>query len=490
MAAAFPVPVGKMNVLMRLLQLLTAVLLLAPAATQAADQSVWPLTPYHVCVFVAVAPEAPLTSRLEASLLADLTARIEAVVGAPWNLTVSAPPPALRRAMLYNIQALQAKDVPFGSPEPDKILLLAVKAIPGGLAVTARDFDVRTRTLNTPVTRRVWQVGSLCDAALDALLAAFSPLARIERLEVDGKDNVAVLRVKAAGLPTRDPKLTMLRKGDVFRPVVRRNNRDNSFILATHAQWSLCAVEKITPEEARARVYTGMRGEIPTKGKGRAESLALRVISPGGSTAVTLQTRIEPKTPLAGCDIYAYPPGKKEAVTLIGQTDRQGRVSVSSTSDSLMRVLLVKNGVALLAKLPIVPGLERQLTAHLPNDDQRLQAEGFISGLQEELFDLVARQKILAMRVHSRIEAKDLEAAAQLVEDVRRLPTAQQFITRVIREQEKLATTDPSIQKKINTLFGDTRKLIDQHLVEPRLLEELDRELRDARLDAKHVAEK
>ena len=478
-----------MNVLTRLPKFLVVVLLLAPAAAQAADQSVWPLMPYHVCVFVAVAPEAPLTSRLEGSLLADLTDRIEAVVGAPWNLTVSAPPAALRRTMLYNMLTLEAKEIPFGSPEPGKILLVAVTRIPGGLAITARDFDVHTRTLSTAVTRRVWQVGCLCDAALDAILTAFSPLARIERLEIDGKDNVAVLRIKAAGLPTRDPKLSIPRKGDVFRPVVRTTNRDNSLKKITHARWTLCVVEKITPEEARARVYTGMRGEIPSKGRGRSESLALQVISPGGSTSVTLQSRVEPKMPLAGCDIYAYPPGKKEAVTLIGQTDRQGRVSVLSTKDSLMRVLLVKNGMSLLAKLPIVPGLETQLTADMPNDDQRLQAEGFITGLQEELFDLVARQKILSMRIRTRIEAKDLDKAGELVEELRRLPTAQQFITRMTREQEKLATTDTAIQKKINAFFGDTRKLIDQHL-DLHLIEDLDRELRDAKLDTKNVVEK
>ena len=38
----------------------------------------------------------------------------------------------------------------------------------------------------------------------------------------------------------------------------------------------------------------------------------------------------------------------------------------------LMRVLLFKNGSELLGKLPVVPGLERQLLAPIPNDDQRL----------------------------------------------------------------------------------------------------------------------
>lgn len=478
-----------MNVLRRLPKYLVAIFLLGPALAQAADQSVWPLTPYRVTVYLTVAPEAPLTPRLEASLLADLTARIEAVVGAPWNLTVSQPPAALRRAMLFDMKSLQADQIPFVSPEPDKILLVAVTTIPGGLAVTARDFDVRTRTLNTAVTRPVWQVGMLCDAALDTLLKAFSPLARIERIEREGKDGIAILRVRATGLPTRDKNLTLLQVGDVYRPVVRYNNRDNKFLRSTHARWSLCVIEKVSPDDVRSRVHTGMKSEMPAKGRGRAESLALRVISPGGSTTVVLRSRSEPKMPLAGCDIYGYPPSKKDAVKLIGQTDRQGRLVVSSNNDELMRVLLVKNGSALLAKLPIVPGLEPQLSADLLNDDQRLEAEGFITGLQEEVFDLVARQKIFASRIRARIVAKDFDKAAELITDLRRLPTPQQFIMRIARAQEKLATTDPTVQKKLKMLFGDTRKLIDKHL-DLHLIEDLDRELREARLDSKPVAEK
>ena len=193
--------------------------------------------------------------------------------------------------------------------------------------------------------------------------------------------------------------------------------------------------------------------------------------------------------PLAGCDIYAYPPSKRDAVALIGQTDRQGRFSVPASKDSLMRVLLVKNGSSLLAKLPLVPGLDPALTAELPNDDQRLEAEGFINCVQEEILDLVARQKILSIRIHAKIEAKDFDKATELLDELRRLPTQQSFDLRLTRAQEKFTTKDSVIQKKLNTLFSDTRKMIEQH-IEAHLVEELDRELRDAKLDSKSVVEK
>ncbi len=118
MAAAFPVPGGQMNVLKKLPTFLAAVVLLWPALAGAADLSVWPLTPYKVRVLVAVAHQTPLTPRLEASLLNDLSARIEAVVGPPWDATVAAAPPALRRDMLHGVDALRPTRA-FRSPRPN-----------------------------------------------------------------------------------------------------------------------------------------------------------------------------------------------------------------------------------------------------------------------------------------------------------------------------------------------------------------------------------
>ncbi len=459
-----------------LLILLSAIVFAWASSSPAADQSVWPLTPYQVRVYVAIAPGPPFSPRLESELCANLASRIEAVVGPPWNVTVSSPPAPLSRAMLRDLGELQAGDVPIPSPEGDKILLVTATAMPGGILVTARDFDVRTRTLSTAVVRPIWQTGSLCDASLDALLSAFAPLARIDRADKD----FIYLRVKAAGLPTRDPGLALVRPGDVFRPIIRLNNRNSTFNKATLARWSYGAVEKVSPEETLCRIHSGMRGEIAMKGRGRIEPLALRVRSPGGSTMVAIQSRAEPKPPLAGCDIYAYPPDKKDAVAFLGQTDRQGRLLVPSIEGSMLRVLLVKNGSALLAKLPIMPGLERRLTAELANDDQRLKAEGFITGLQEEVFDTIARQKILAARIHARIEAGEFDKASGMILELRELPTGQQYVLRLGRERDILASNDTAIQKKIDMLMNDTRQLIDKNF-DLSLIENLERELREAR---------
>ena len=112
----------------RLLKYGAAIALVWSASAEAADRSVWPVTPYQVQVYVAVAPQPPLTAGLEAALIADLALRIDATVGSPWNAKVSAAPTPLRRQMLRGIDSLTVGQMPLAPPEPDKILLIIVTA--------------------------------------------------------------------------------------------------------------------------------------------------------------------------------------------------------------------------------------------------------------------------------------------------------------------------------------------------------------------------
>jgi hypothetical protein len=128
---------------------------------------------------------------------------------------------------------------------------------------------------------------------------------------------------------------------------------------------------------------------------------------------LTLRSQSEPKQPLAGYEVYAHPPDST-ATVLLGRTDRQGRVTVPP-GDGPLRVLLARHGAALLACLPMVPGLEPACTAEIPNDDRRLEAEGLASGLQYELIDLVTRREVLFARARARIKAGKFDEAEELI---------------------------------------------------------------------------
>jgi hypothetical protein len=284
-------------------------------------------------------------------------------------------------------------------------------------------------------------------------------------------------------LPMRDPALSFLRRGDVFRPIVRSSDRGGAFRSSTPARWSLCAVDAISREEARCRVYSGQRSEMAVRGRGRNESLALRVVpsEDDAATVLTVLSRTNSNKPLAGYDVYAYPPEKKDqkdAVALLGQTDRRGCITVLPDKNPI-RILLVKDGAELLARLPMSPGLERRQTVEIADDDRRLEAEGFFRDLQEEFFDKMAREKILTQRVRAKIASKDFAKASELLAEWQWLPGDQEFLSRIDRDKDKFAVKDVFVQKKIDAIADNTRRLIGKNM-KPESMRELEKELREA----------
>jgi hypothetical protein len=326
------------------------------------------------------------------------------------------------------------------------------------------------------VLRPVWQPDKLRDVAFDAVLEAFAPVARIEDVL---EDKQVLLRLKASALPPRDDRLSFVRPGDVFRPVVRRNDRDGNIRGINAIEWTYLVVEQMDRQPINCRLYSGFPKPLSGRRRGRIEMLALRVVPPHGSSTLVLQSRSEDKQPLAGYHVYSHPPGVRNTV-LLGPTDRRGQLRIPPAADPL-RVLLVRNGTDTLARLPIVPGLQPKFFAPIANDDQRLEVEGFITGLQEELVDVVTRREVLLTRTRARIEKGELPEASKLVEELRTLQTADDFGQKLnsAQKQSRYRADDPVRQAKIERLFQDTRKLIIKHL-DAKVLDEISQELRQA----------
>jgi hypothetical protein len=452
-------------------------------APPAAAQSIWELTPYRIEVLVAFAPAPELTPRLRTELLAGLADRAEWLVGAAWQITVAPAPPALQPTLTSAIESVASESLPQQSLEADKVILLAVSSAVDGCRVTAREFDVPTQLFSAPVSRPVWQLGKLRDEALAAVFEAFAPLARIESVD---KEQVA-LRLKAAALPLRDPQLLPIRPGDVFLPVIRYQDREGNLpkdrqgdvIRPKPVPWTFCTVQQITSSRLECRLHSGLRSPLSGRRRGRVQQLALAVVPPRKPTTLTLQSRAEPKRALPGYELYAHPPDAPTPV-LLGRTDREGRITVPS-GDGPLRVLLVRSGGELLARLPMVPGLQPACTAEIADDDPRLEAEGLVSGLREELVDLVTRREVLFARTRARIKAGRLDEAEELIGQLLRLEESQQELSRTLAvEQRGMRASDPGVQREIDALFGDTQKLMRTQL-RAETIEQLRQELRTAR---------
>ncbi|MBN2473030.1 MAG: hypothetical protein JXB62_00380 [Pirellulales bacterium] len=369
-------------------------------------------------------------------------------------------------------------------PAYDKVILLAIEPSMAGYRITARELDVRTRLFGTPVATSALQLGKLGDVAFDAVRGAFVPLARIESVE----DKHVTLRLKAAGLPFRDNELAMVGPGQVFRPIIRYNDREGNAARIVAVPWTCCTVQEsaakpVATGRVRCKLYTGLRSPLSGRRRGRIEQLALGVVPPHEPSVLVLQSRSTPCEALAGYEVYAHPPDSK-TTTLLGRTDYRGRVPVLPAKD-ILRVLLVRNGGETLARLPMVPGIEPEVVASISNDDQRLKAEGYVTGLQEELVDLVTRRQILITLARARIDAGELDQAKQLIDELDRLPKRLEFNHRLGERQKSLRSSDSRVQARIDALFSDTRRLLEQHLG-PEPIEEVWQKFRKARGEAGH----
>ncbi|MFH1267149.1 MAG: hypothetical protein ABIK89_15585 [Planctomycetota bacterium] len=445
-----------------------------------------------------------MTEPLKADLAEGLRARVDALIGAAWDVGLTDAPPALERVLVRDLETVTADlleqalsptaEAPPETPAPseaepppeenpfdldalDKVILLVVLPVLSektGYRVIARELDVRTRQWNSPVTVPAWQVAKLCDAAFRAVSRAFAPLAQI--VAVDEKQ--VTLRLRAAGLPTRDNTIVPVKPGQVFRPVVRHNDRNGKLRAANPIPWTFLTVDEITPAGLTSTLHTGIRTPLSGRRRGRFEQLALAVVPPGKPTRLVLQSRTDPDEVLIGYDVFSHPPGSK-STEFVGRTDPQGAVVIPPAEHPL-RVLLVKNGGEFLGRLPLVPGVEPEVSAAIANDDQRLEAEGFITGLQEELIDLVTRREVLLAQASRQLEEKEFDEAEKLVRQLQGLEGRDDFALHMTQEEKKVFSPDRLIQAKIDAMFSKTRKLVAEYL-NPSAIDQLDRQLHEAR---------
>ena len=107
----------------------------------------------------------------------------------------------------------------------------------------------------------------------------------------------------------------------------------------------------------------------------------------------------------------------QSATELLGRSDDDGNFRLLPREHPL-QILYIKHGDALVAKLPIVPGLQAAVVAPIVNNDQWLAAEALVVSLREALEDKMAEQKIVEHRCRLKIEKKQF---SQSRDDLARL---------------------------------------------------------------------
>ncbi len=386
--------------------LLAALLTTTDGPTKGADteDANWELLPYQVRVTIGLTPEAAATGHVASHLAAAVAERAWSVIGGRWTCQAELAEGALREVLAYQFDTITAEQLlPATDDESDKRMLVRLSYEDGVYAIAARDFDVRTQLIGPPVESRVFHQARLPDAILQALLEAFAPLARVE--EVAGDKVTLRLRSRCSA---RDPAVETSFEKSIFRPVVRiRSSRSKR---VQPIDWTYLVTESVEGSRLTTRLVTGLRTPLVNKRRGRVEQLALFVHPPHGTTTLELRTADKQERPLSGYQVYSHPVDSKET-RLLGSTDVRGNLVIEPGDDGV-RVLLVKSGGVIMARLPVLPGLQPVAVAQVPDDQLRLQVEGVITGFQEELVDQIARRQVLTSRIRSRLKAGKTEQGA------------------------------------------------------------------------------
>ena len=461
---------------LRLLCFSLAALALLAAPKQALAQAAWEFSPYQVQVWLALEDRPELGGQFHQRVGGVLTGRAEVVFGSVWQLNAAAAPPAIAAPALQHLESVNAEAIAGAAPqalENDKLFVVAVRFGPAGYRLRVREIDGRTRQAGPVIERTCGQREAIGISAWDAIVESFTPLAKVESV----LEKQVELRLRAGGLITDPASPALIQPGQVLKPVIRRNDKTgkpgkNGI---QPLDWTLLTVTGRTDTLLASELHSGFRAPIPVRGSARTERLAFLAKPRYGSTRIVLSARIDPQRRLSGYEVFVKGQGTDETF-LLGVTDWQGAVEIAR-SDVAFRMLYVRNGGQLLARLPLSPGFERELVAKTVEDDSRLQAEGFVLALHERTRDLVAQREILVAQFRARIKDKKFDEARSMLERLRTLDTRDDLVRDLDAQQQAVVSEDPLTRQRIDKLFGDARNMLQSKYLDPDLISVLQREL-------------
>lgn len=463
-----------------------------------AAQDSWEFSPYRVLVWVAIRPDSPLVSHDSTQFAGAVERRAQLVEGAVWALTVAATPDSLAPDQILDETLLTADRLLDAVPQMfsfDKLICLTLAGEPYDYRVRAREFDCRTRhwgpasMLGTPFRSRLPHV------SIDAIRQSFAALVRIE----SGVSNRLTVRIRAGGLIGRATSAAAVATGDVFEPLIRLNDRVGNPTRIERIDWTYLRVtgeDETNPSLAQVTVYSGYRNPIRGRVAANREQYGLAVRPSEPETRIVVHAKAlaggEPY-PLSGLEIYLRPPttaGKpagddaklasRPTPQLIGYTDRAGVVKIPR-QDPLLQIAYIKSGGQLLARLPLVVGLHKELVALVPDDEARLQAEANVRGFNARLTDLVAQRRIFAAKIRQHLGERRVAEAEALLEQFTQLPTRRDMLLRFEQRQSQAPESrDPLVQARIDQLYAQTRRTLNKYL-DPGLQGMLTREVNAAR---------
>lgn len=468
-----------------------ALAILLASGLRARGASIWELTPYQVCVWVAAEQQPELGDEFIADLSRRIRQRSESVVGGAWRVQVLPAPQQLTRAV-RGTDTIPIEIVEQVDPlwyQFDKIVLVSVRHMGSVYAVDARELDVSTHQWGNRVSRRALQCSVVPDAAFRAVADCFAPLGRVERVD----DDQAKIALKAGALALGEYPV-LIDEGALLQPISRRNDghgrvqrdKDGRVVGIRLVPWTVLKVSQRQEGESTVQcdIHSGIRRAMRGRSSYRTKRLALTIRSELRPTTLELKSRVNQDQPLAGYQIVVRTNlGDDAEPTRLGETNAAGQI-VLPPGDGRLQLVYARSGNRVLARLPIVPGRAPTVTVFLSDDEPRLAAEAFLSGIEDRLVDVAVNRAFTAARIRGKIEKGEIEDATKLLNEFRLMETDIALKDALQREKAQITGIDSVTEAEIDRLFRKTRERIGKY-IDPQLERRLSAELADAKANPK-----
>lgn len=435
-----------------------------------AEELLFNAAPYRIKF--CLAPDFPVSDSEKNLLYETLTQRSKNQVGELWELAIefSAESSAAQAVALFESQ--------YRNPPPewnqfDKVFLAVLRQNPAELQV--QEFDVTTRWAGRRQTYTIDYPVKTADVLWQALTENFSPLAKLET----ASPSSATLRIKgseifipsgsAAHLSNFVTK-TVLQRGVLLSFVAFRNPDGKTGGVSPVPHTVLLAEEyEQSSDLLRCTVRSSLPGSLMVRRRGLTEIFALALPTPKTPTLLQIQpprqdgAEEKSKEPMPQTlpiyDVLEIVPGGSE-LKRVGQTHTDGSFLLEAHETYQVRTIILRSGRSVLAKFPVVRGLEEKMFVSIPDDSVRLEAESVLLGLQEEIIDTVARRRLLAQKLAKVQETGDDKQIRETRTELAKLKDAARFMVELDQFQLRFHSVEPLVQRRINRLFNDTRKAV------------------------------
>lgn len=417
---------------------LTMLVAVAAGARGVADDLPPELIPYRVSIATDFedAPEFPPAFRERAC--EDVRRLLAQTVGERWSVAIEP------RDLPSDLAAIVPGGVPVprrepaadatpGFPDdasPDKYFFVTARSDGPGYAVSAREWDRSADTLGPVRSGSAVTRDDVPRAMASALLSAFRPIALVGQVD----EQSASLQVRASDIPTPHPATAAVGPGDLFTVVLRRLDRDGALTEVRPVPYTYLEVTNAEDGRTTAAIRSALRSPLAGR-RGRVEAWAVAAPAAAQVTRLTVVRR-EDGVPLSGrvVEVRSKPatPGKEEPAaerTLL--TDRSGSVVIPAEPKRPLVWLTVRSGDATLMRLPLAPGVDREVSLPLGDDQRRIDAESRIAIVTGELIETVAKRATLLVKARTAARAGRYEEADAALAEAAKLPDAAAFRRRL-----------------------------------------------------------